>query len=97
MRSEDNTAFQKVELFASSGTKINTATQFRPFVTTTSSPTNGNRSTLLNVFCYEQDLLDDGWSHRSLSNAQNLRYKRPLGRSRHRWEDNIKMDHQETG
>ena len=23
--------------------------------------------------------------------------KRPLGRHRHRWEDNIKMDHQEVG
>jgi len=23
--------------------------------------------------------------------------KRPLGRSRYRWEDNIKMDHQEVG
>ena len=23
--------------------------------------------------------------------------KRPLGRSRRRWEDNIKMDHQEVG
>ena len=23
--------------------------------------------------------------------------KRPLGRPRHRWEDNIKMDHQEVG
>jgi hypothetical protein len=23
--------------------------------------------------------------------------KRPLGRSRHRWEDNIKMDFQEVG
>ena len=22
---------------------------------------------------------------------------RPLGRDRHRWEDNIKMDHQEAG
>jgi hypothetical protein len=24
-------------------------------------------------------------------------YKRPLGRPRHRWEDNIKMDLQEVG
>jgi hypothetical protein len=23
--------------------------------------------------------------------------KRPLGRPRHRWEDNIKLDHQEVG
>jgi len=23
--------------------------------------------------------------------------KKPLGRLRHRWEDNIKMDHQEVG
>ena len=23
--------------------------------------------------------------------------KRPLGRRRHRWEDNVKMDHQEVG
>jgi len=23
--------------------------------------------------------------------------KRPLGRLRHRWEENIKMDHQEVG
>jgi len=23
--------------------------------------------------------------------------KRPLGRPRHRWDDNIKMDHQEVG
>ena len=23
--------------------------------------------------------------------------RRPLGRPRHRWEDNIKMDHQEVG
>ena len=23
--------------------------------------------------------------------------KRPLGRPRHRWEDNIKMDHQDVG
>jgi hypothetical protein len=23
--------------------------------------------------------------------------KRPLGRSRRRWEDNVKMDHQEVG
>jgi hypothetical protein len=26
-----------------------------------------------------------------------LEGKRPLGRSRHRWEDNIKMDLRETG
>jgi len=27
----------------------------------------------------------------------NLEGKRPLGRPRHRWEDNIKMDLQEVG
>jgi hypothetical protein len=27
----------------------------------------------------------------------NLREKRPLGRPRHRWEDNIKIDLQEEG
>jgi hypothetical protein len=27
----------------------------------------------------------------------NMRYKRPLGRPRLRWEDNIKMDLQEVG
>ena len=27
----------------------------------------------------------------------NLRVKRPLGRTRRRWEDNIKMDLQEVG
>ena len=27
----------------------------------------------------------------------NLRGKRPLGRLRHRWEDNVKMDLQEVG
>ena len=27
----------------------------------------------------------------------NLREKRPLGRPRHRWEDNIKTDLQEVG
>jgi len=27
----------------------------------------------------------------------NLEGKRPLGRPRHRWEDNIKMDFQEVG
>jgi hypothetical protein len=27
---------------------------------------------------------------------ENLRGKRPLGRPRHRWEDNIKMDLQEV-
>ena len=26
----------------------------------------------------------------------NLKEKRPLGRTRHRWEDNIKMDFQEV-
>ena len=28
---------------------------------------------------------------------ENLREKRPLGRPRHRWEDNIKMDLREVG
>ena len=28
---------------------------------------------------------------------RNLRGKRPLGRPRHRWEDNIKMNYQEVG
>jgi hypothetical protein len=29
--------------------------------------------------------------------AGNLEGKRPLGRPRHRWKDNIKMDHEEIG
>ena len=29
--------------------------------------------------------------------AGSLEEKRPLGRPRHRWEDNIKMDFQEVG
>jgi hypothetical protein len=28
---------------------------------------------------------------------RKLKRKRPLGRPRHRWEDNIRMDLQETG
>ena len=35
------------------------------------------------------------WNVRSLFRAVSL--KRPLGRSRRRWEDNIKMDLQELG
>jgi hypothetical protein len=31
------------------------------------------------------------------NNLISLKGKRPLGRSRHRWEDNIKMDHKEIG
>jgi hypothetical protein len=33
--------------------------------------------------------------HRDL--VEKLEGKRPLGRPRHRWEDNIKMDFQEVG
>jgi len=31
------------------------------------------------------------------SDERSIREKRPLGRPRRRWKDNIKMDHQEVG
>jgi hypothetical protein len=38
---------------------------------------------------------EERWVHRVL--VGKLEVKRPLGRPRHRWEDNIKMDFQEVG
>ena len=37
------------------------------------------------------------WQFRNKNNLADIRRKRPLGRSRSRWEDNIKMDLQEVG
>jgi hypothetical protein len=47
--------------------------------------------------CYRQ-----GTEHKTKGNAyricaEKVQGKRPLGRSRHRWEDSIKMDLKETG
>jgi hypothetical protein len=47
---------------------------------------------------WKRDILLGTWNVRSLYRAGSLTAgKRPLGRPRRRWEDNIKMDVQEVG
>jgi hypothetical protein len=41
--------------------------------------------------------VDGGGERCVLSSGRKPRGKRPLGRPRHRWEDNIKIDLQEVG